>query len=278
VSAAGHATWNLLTKRSGDKLLFLWWTGVAGTLLFLPVALLATPDWSGLVAAWPAVIASAVVRAAYLATLGSAYTRGDLSLVYPLARGAAPALVPPLAIMILGERLSLPAAVGVAVVALGIYVLHLPSLTPAAAMVPLRALRQPHAWWALATGALTVTYSLVDKWSMSRGLPPVAYAWLTIPLAALLLAPRVLAAPSAAAAEWRAHRRPIVAVAVLMTAGYLLVLVALTLAPVSVIAPARELGIVFGAVLGTRLLGEPHGRPRVAGATLIVLGILLLSF
>jgi drug/metabolite transporter (DMT)-like permease len=277
VAAAGHATWNLLVKRSVDKLAFLWCSGVAGMVLFLPVVLYVSPAWDWLAGAWPTVLSSAVVRGSYFATLGTAYTRGDLSLVYPLARGASTAVVPLLAILLLGERLSVPATVGVAVVAIGIYVLHLPSFSVGAMLTPLRALARPHAWWALATAALTITYSLVDKWSMNRGMPPLAYAYLTIPAAALLLTPHAVGYPAAVAHEWRAHRTAIVAVALLVTSGYLLVLVALTFAPLSVIAPARELGIVFGAALGTTLLGEPHGRVRITGAALIVLGIALLA-
>jgi drug/metabolite transporter (DMT)-like permease len=276
-AALSHACWNFLTKRSPDKVVFLWWTGIAGSLIFLPVVLWLTPagEWSSLRPLGVAL--AAVLRATYFASLGTAYTHGDLSLVYPLARGMAPVLVPPVAMIILGERPSLVGVLGIATVGLGVYVLHLPNLQWSALAAPFGWLASSHARYALLTGLMTAAYSLVDKWNMDAGAPPLLYAYLTIPVAALLLTPVALRRRSPAAAEWRAQGLTIPAVALLMTSGYLLVLLALQRAPVSYVAPARELGIVFGTVLGTAGLGERHGPPRTTGAILIVAGVLLLA-
>lgn len=277
IAAGGHATWNLLTKRSRDKTVFLWWTGVAGTLVFLPVVIAATPTWHLAPGLWAGVGLSIAIRATYLAALGSAYARGDLSLVYPLARGMAPVLVPPLAVVLLGER---PSAIGwlaILTVAAGVYVLHLPGLGAADLLRPLRALGLPHARYAALTGLMTAAYSIVDKWGMSHGAPPLLYAYLTIPGAALCLTPIALRRPEAVRAEWQGGRMVIPVVAVLMTASYLLVLFAMRLAPVSYVAAARELGIVFGALLGSVVLAERHLPQRLAGAALIVVGVLLLA-
>jgi drug/metabolite transporter (DMT)-like permease len=277
VAALAHATWNLLTKGSRDKVVFLWWTGAAGTVLFLPAVLLAGPAWPGSPEAWLGVALGAALRAAYFAALGAAYARGDLSLVYPLARGTAPVLVPIAAVLVLGERVSPAGALGVAVVAAGVYVLHLPGLARRHLWASLRALAAPRAGYALLTGLLTTAYSVVDKWNMASGIPPLLYAYLTIPVAALLLTPVTLGRPATVAAEWRASRGAIAAVAALMTGGYVLVLTALRFTPVSYVAPARELGIVFGTVLGAVVLGEGHLRQRTAGACLIVLGVILIT-
>jgi drug/metabolite transporter (DMT)-like permease len=277
LAAASHATWNLLTKQGRDRLAFLWWTGLAGTALFLPAVLSTTPTWRWPAATWAGIALAAVVRAAYLAALGGAYARGDLSLVYPLARGIAPLLVPPVAVVALGERPTGTGILGALVVGLGVYVLHLPGLARGQRLAPLRALRAAPARWALLTGCLTTVYSIVDTWNVRRGVPPLAYAWATIPLAALLLTPWVWRRPAACLAEWRTARVRILAVAVLMTGGYTLVLLALRLAPVSYVAPARELSIVFGTLLGITVLGEPRPGPRLVGAALIVTGVLLLS-
>jgi drug/metabolite transporter (DMT)-like permease len=277
-AALSHACWNLLVKRSGDPVVFFWWTGIAGTLLFLPVVLVATPGWGPRPGIWTAIALSAVIRATYLATLGTAYTRGDLSLVYPLARGLAPVLVPPLAVVILGERPTPVGWLAILTVAIGVYVLHLPGLGTAQLLTPLAALREPHARWAAVTALMTASYSILDKWSMAHGVPPLLYAYLTIPGAALLLTPLVLARRRAGAAGGGRPALGVVAlVALLMTAGYLLVLQAMRLAPVSYVAAARELGIVFGTVLGSVALAERHLPPRLAGAALIVLGVLLLA-
>ncbi|HEY7602084.1 MAG TPA: DMT family transporter [Methylomirabilota bacterium] len=277
LAACSHATWNLLTKQSRHHLAFLWWTGLVGTVLYLPAVL-----WSGAGGPWPAttwagIALAAVVRAAYLAALGSAYARGDLSQVYPLARGVAPILVPPAAMLLLGERPTGIGLVGVLTVGLGVYVLHLPAFRRTVWLAPFRALRAGPARWAILTGGLTTVYSLLDAWNVRRGVPPLFYAWATIPVAALLLAPGAWRAPAACRAEWRAASARIAAVAVLMTGGYYLILLAVRIAPVSYVAPARELSIVFGTLLGITVLGEWHPAPRLAGAALILAGVLVLG-
>lgn len=277
VAALAHATWNLLTKGSRDKVVFLWWTGVAGALMFLPIVLWATLPWTWPAERWIGIALGALIRAAYFASLSAAYTRGDLSLVYPLARGTAPVLVPLVAVPVLGERLTAPGALGIVAVAAGVYVLHLPGLRRRDLLVPFGALRASHAGYALLTGFLTTMYSVVDRWNMSRGASPLAYAYLTIPIAALLLTPLVLRRAAVAASEWRANPLAIPAVAVLMTTGYLLVLVALGFTQVSYVAPARELGIVFAAALGAVVLREGFVRQRIAGAAIIVLGVILIT-
>jgi drug/metabolite transporter (DMT)-like permease len=250
---------------------------VAGSVLFLPAVLWIAPPWAAAARDWPGMLAGAAVRATYFAALGAAYARGDLSLVYPLARGVAPLLVPPLAVLVLGERPSPVGWAGIATVGLGLYVLHLPGFGGARLGAPFRALRSPHAPWALLTGGLTTTYSLVDAWNMRRGVPPLLYAYLTIPVAALLLTPVVARRPATLTEARRTGRGAILAVGALMTGGYLLVLLALRLAPVSYVAPARELSIVIGTGLGLVALREPNPAPRLAGAGLIVLGVCLLA-
>lgn len=276
LASAFHATWNLLTKRGVDKLLFLWWTGIVGTLVLFPAVYWLSPPPRWDVEFWARVGLGAVLRAAYFFTLSAAYTRGDLSLVYPLARGVAPVVVPAAAVLLLGERITGIAMVGIATVTIGVYVMHMPRLEWRALIAPLRALNSGAAGYAAMTGAVIASYSLVDKWTIAAGIPPAWYAYLTIPVAALLLSPFALrrAHPTL---EWWEHRGAVVAVSVLMTTGYLLVLYALRIAPVSYVAPVREVAIVFGALLGVLVLGEPHGRQRIVGALLIVVGAVLVS-
>lgn len=278
VAAIFHAAWNALAKRGADKLAFLWWVSVAGTVLFaLPVVL-----WSESPATWPAATwwrlgFSAGLRAAYFYALGAAYARGDLSLVYPLARGTAPVLVPVLAIVFLGEALAPGAVAGVAAVTLGVYILHLPRLALGEALVPLRALRSPYAGFALLSGLATAAYSVVDKWNMASGIPPVWYVYLTVPVAGLLLTPVVLARRAPIGREWAVNRWPAAAGTLLMVSGYLMIILALRHAPVSYVAPARELSIVYATLFGAVVLREGHAPQRVAGAVLIALGVVLLA-
>ncbi|MGH7355194.1 MAG: DMT family transporter [Candidatus Rokuibacteriota bacterium] len=276
LAAAIHATWNLLTKRAVDKLLFIWWTGIVGTLALLPPVYWLSPPPRWDVDFWARVALGAVLRAAYFVTLSAAYSRGDLSVVYPLARGVAPMVVPAAGVLLLGEQITGVAMIGIAIVTAGVYVMHVPRLEWRVLLAPLRALNSGAVGYAAMTGAVVASYSVVDKWTMSTGVPPAWYAYFTIPVAALLLTP-FARRRSRLAAEWSENPGPVVAVSVLMTGGYLLVLYALRLAPVSYVAPAREVAIVFGAILGVLVLGEPHGRQRILGALLIVIGVVLLS-
>jgi drug/metabolite transporter (DMT)-like permease len=220
---------------------------------------------------------AALVRAAYFVALTSAYARGDLSLVYPLARGLAPVLVPPVAILVLGERPTGIGLLGALTVGLGVYVLHLPPGARTAWLAPVRALGGGAARWAMLTGGLTTVYSVLDAWNVRQGVPPLFYAWATIPLAALLLTPWVWRLSAARVAEWRAAGARILAVALLMTGGYVLILLAVRIAPVSYVAPARELSIVLGTLLGVTVLRERHPATRLAGAALILAGVLLIG-
>jgi drug/metabolite transporter (DMT)-like permease len=277
LAAFSHATWNLLTKQSRHPLAFVWWTGLVGAALYLPAALWSGPGWPWPVATWAAVGMAAAVRAAYFVALTSAYARGDLSQVYPLARGLAPVLVPPVAALVLGERPAGVGLLGALTVGLGVYVLHLPHGARTAWLAPVRALGGAPARWAMLTGGLTTVYSVLDAWNVRQGVPPLFYAWATIPLAALLLTPWVWQMSAARLAARRAAGARILAVALLMTGGYVLILLAVRIAPVSYVAPARELSIVFGTLFGVTVLRERHPAPRLAGAVLILVGVVLLG-
>ena len=275
-SALMHASWNYLAKSSRDKLVFLWATGIEGSLFFLPLLLWTdTGSWSARV--WLGFGLRAGLRALYFLSLGAAYARGDLSIVYPVARGIAPVLVPVMAAALLGERLSAAGGLGVAAVALGVYLVHLPALNARDLFVPFTRLRAVPTRYAAVTGVLTTTYSLADKWNIGDGVPPLPYAYFTIPVAALLLTPAMLRRPRRAVPEWRESGWRIPAVALLMTSSYLLVLFALQSTQVSYVAPSRELGIVFGTILGSVVLHEGAAPQRIAGSGVIVLGVVLLS-
>jgi drug/metabolite transporter (DMT)-like permease len=276
-ASALHALWNLCAKRGDDKLVFLWASAVAGSvLLVVPVALIGTPPaWTPGLAL--RVIAAAILRASYFVALTAAYSRGDLSLVFPLARGIAPMLVPVLAMALLREAPSVGAAVGITAIAIGVYVTHLERLALRQILAPFRSLGAPYARYALLSGLLTAAYSVLDKSNLATAIDPLWYAYLTIPLAGLLLTPLIVRRSSRLEREFRANRMAIVGVGVMMPAAYLLVLYALRIAPVSYVAPARELSIVFVTTLGVLVLGERDAARRLAGSVLIVGGVVLLA-
>lgn len=219
-------------------------------------------------AALVAILGSAVLHLGYFVLLSRGYRFGDLSLVYPLARGSGPLLATALAISFFGERPSLLALAGAGLIGLGGFVL---------AGDP-RRLHQSGAGrsvlYALLTGLTIAAYTLWDKRSVSDvGVPPLVYFWGFTLGTALLLGPLALRERAAIRTELAEHGRRVLAVGLLVPLAYVLVLTALATSPVSYVAPAREIGILFGAILGTRLLAEGDTARRLAGAAAMVVGV-----
>jgi uncharacterized membrane protein len=132
--------------------------------------------------------------------------------------------------------------------------------------------------FALATGAVIALYTLWDKTAVSLLLiPPIVYDWMTISGQALVVAPVVWRRRAEVAEVWATRRWTVVIVGILSRLSYLLMLTALAISPVSYVAPARETGILFGTVLGVRVLAEGQSQTRAVGAVAMVLGIVLLA-
>jgi drug/metabolite transporter (DMT)-like permease len=264
-AALMHAGWNALAKRAADPLAFLWWAGSLGTLLYLPGGLYVVWQRGFRADAVPFVIATVLLHAVYFFALGRAYRLGDLSIVYPVARGTGVALVPIAALLLLDERLSPLGVLGVALVILGIFSLHWRRRRPGA-------LAAPGTGWALATGLAIASYSLVDKAGVAR-LHPLPYIGLMELGACLLLLPAVRARPGALQNEWRANWRAIAAAAVMSPGGYLLVLFAFQLSKAAYVVAGREISIVFSALIGSLWMGEGDLRRRLAGAVVVAAGV-----
>ena len=191
---------------------------------------------------------------------------GDLSLVYPLARGSAPLFAAVFALLFLGEQVTGPGRLGIALIGLGIYTLHLRTLAPRGWLAPLQSLRTRPSQLALLTGLTIAGYSVLDKAALGY-FPPLLYLPLVFLLPLAMLAPYMLSARrSALRAEWSRQRRQIVVVATLMPLTYLLVLWTLTTTNVSYVAAVREVAVVPAALFGTLLLREPFGRSKLLGA------------
>ncbi|MBI3014402.1 MAG: EamA family transporter [Candidatus Tectomicrobia bacterium] len=273
VAAFLHAGWNTLVKESGDKITFAWLALVVSSLVGLP--LLA----SGPIPprTWPYAVLSGVAEALYYLALTRAYERGDLSWVYPLARGAAPPLLTLWGVFFLGETPTGLGLAGVAVVAAGIWTLGGGNLRRAGHEGILE--KEGAGLWAMLAGLMISVYSAVDKAALAVA-PVLVYLELIFALTALFLSPVILfgprrkALPAVVAGSWRSIL--LVGVANLVT--YLLVLAAFRLAPVSYAGSVRELSVVIAAILGWKWLGEPGGQRRVASALLIFAGIALITW
>jgi drug/metabolite transporter (DMT)-like permease len=275
VAAIIHSIWNLLSKRSRDKQSFLWLAVVVASGIFLlPFLLLYRP-----IAApgWGFIAVSGVLEAGYFALLGLSYQHGDLSLVYPLVRGTGILCVTILAYAFLGESLAPGGLAGIALILGGLYVLHLRAFTRAGLLAPFAALRTRPSQFALLTGIITGAATVLDKVGI-RYVDPVLYIYPVFLLAGLGLAPYMLRVRAAAVrTEWRTNKGAIGLVAVGFMSAYLLVLFALGSSHAGYVSSVREMSVVFAALLGTLVLRESFGRPKVLGACLIFAGILAIA-
>lgn len=270
-AAVLHAAWNALVKRAHDQLAFLWSSVSLATLLLLPFWLPMLGEQGLPAAALPFVAATILLHAVYFVALGRSYRSGEFSLVYPVARGLGVALVPVLALLLFDERLSPLGTVGVALVVSGIIALHLiPRSRSGVAASWTR--MGTGTWWALLTGLTIAGYSLVDKAGVAR-LHPVPYIGLLGLGSVVLLLPTILAKPDALRREWAANWLSILVASTMTLTAYLLVLFAFRLSKTAYVVAARELSIVFSAIIGSLWLGEGRLGPRLLGAGVILAGV-----
>lgn len=277
VSAFAHATWNLIAKRVSGGLAFQWVFTVLSVALYAPLAAALVLAGAGHVGglALVFIVGTAVLQLAYFAALARGYQVGDLSLVYPLARGSGPLFATCLAVVIRGERPGPLAIGGALLIATGTFFL---TGTP-------RALRRSGSGravaYALLTGVTIAAYTLWDKDAVTNlGISPIVYYWGAMVVQGTLLAPVVMRSASwrqEVRAAWRCHRRAALGVAVLSPLAYFLVLTALATTQVYYVASVREIGILIAAVMGARVLAERSTRRRLVAAAMMVCGVALLA-
>ena len=279
VSAVLHVAWNIRLKTAGDPLRAATVGMLAATVGIVPAGLAA---W--VLAGRPALppegvglgLVSGVVEAGYFVLLSAAYRRGDLSVVYPIARGTAPLIAVALGVGLLGERLGLAGSLGVVLLLVGFLMLQR----------PWRAVRgheglDPSIAFALATGVTIATYSALDRVG-TRLIEPLTYAailWVTTSLALVLWVTIVSGGGIFGGGHDEVRRS---AVGGWLTLGaYVLILIALSVAPLSGVAPLRESATVFAAAWGSVRMGEAADRGetirRIGASIAIVAGALLLA-
>jgi len=271
IAALCHSTWNLLLKTEPRRLQVQSGALAVGVLLASPVLFFYSLEAVS-PTAWLLILLSALFETAYVFSLTAAYGAGDLSLVYPVARGTAPLVVTPLAVALLGENLSRPGMAGIVLVVAGIWVSHL----GAVASHPGHTGRRAFAL-AVFTGLMTAGYSLVNKVGVSL-VPVPLYAFLVFVINVALIH---VALALRGRRPWLLRRdlpwARTLAVGVLMMAAYLGVLLAMTQAPVAYVVAAREVSIPLAAILGWLVLGESNSRSRLTGAGVIFTGLVLLA-
>jgi drug/metabolite transporter (DMT)-like permease len=260
-AAGAHAGWNLLAKRASGGLALVAAYGAAATVLWAPAALADALIEGGLTWAGLGFMAgSALLHIGYFSGLQRAYATGDLSVVYPLARGIGPVLSVAAAILLLHERPSMLGLLGGGLIIVAVLALAVGSRAGIGA--------------AIATGACTAAYTVWDAHAVKGlGQPPLFYGWAFGAMLALALTPFA----RGAATIWREQKRTVLGIGALSPLAYVLVLFALQRAPISLVAPVRESSVVLGAVLGAKVLGEGQLGRRIVAAAAIALGIAALA-
>ncbi|HEX2726380.1 MAG TPA: DMT family transporter [Beijerinckiaceae bacterium] len=278
VAAVVHATWNLLAKRAAAAgPTFVFASNVVSCVAYLPwvawIMATGTLTWSlpGLVC----IAASGIIHLAYSLCLQRGYQVADLSVVYPVARGTGPMLASLGAFVLLGEAPTPARVLGLLAVVAGIGLIS----TQGNIAGFRRSGGQAGVGWGAATGSLIASYSVVDACGVKTlGIQPVVLDWCASLLRLFALAPVVLYNPARARMLMQGRWLLAVSVGLLAPLSYILVLTALELgAPLSFVAPAREMSMMVAALFGVLLLREPVGAARLAGCLVLMVGVILLG-
>jgi drug/metabolite transporter (DMT)-like permease len=276
-AACIHASWNLLAKRAGGGAAFVWAAAVAGSLIWLPITVLrgefAQVEWTPIVLLF--LFGSGVLQTLYFITLQRGYKVGDLSVVYPLARGTGPLFSTLGAIFLLGEQPTVLGLMGAGLIVGGVFIIARTSATGSGETGMNQ--RQAVAFGVL-TGIFIASYTLWDKVAVSQlHLPPVLYDTISVTVRAVLLLPIGLRLWPQVVGLWREHKGAIVGVGFFSELGYILVLTAMQTTPVIYTAPLREVSILIATMMGALLLHEGQLRRRLPAAITILLGVITLA-
>lgn len=265
-SAFLHALWNLILGRERDPEAATVVALCVAVVVFAPVAALRWDADSGV---WPYIAVTSMLQLAYFALLATAYRHGEVSVVYPIARGLAPVLVLVVGVTLLGTAAGPAQAAGVCLVGVGVLLVRGVALAPGDG-------RGAGAAFGVAVASCIAAYTLVDKYGIEHA-DPIVYLELSMIPAALGYAGFLLVARRGAT-RVRAAARPLPALAGLLSfAAYALVLAALLRGPAAAVAAVRETSVLIAAFLAAPLLGERVGPGRLGGAALVVGGVALIA-
>jgi drug/metabolite transporter (DMT)-like permease len=282
IAAVAHATWNLFTKQASvtGGTSFIWLISLAATAIYTPVVavslVLSPPRLTGL--SWVFLAGTGLLQVGYFLFLQSGYRLGDLSLVYPVGRGSGALLAALAGIVLLGERPGPAGVAGIVLVVLGVLTLGVPGGGSAGTRAAGGAPASRALVFALVTGVFIATYTLWDKYAVSTlRVPALLQGYASLPVMALVLAPFALRARPRTARVWHGYPRQVAGAAVLYPLAYILVLAAMSFTAVSAVAPAREVSVLAGVLLGRRMLGEGGLARRLTAAVAIAAGIVCIA-
>jgi drug/metabolite transporter (DMT)-like permease len=271
ISGTMNAIWNFFAKRSESKQAYLALIVMTANVILIPILLMELLSERYPLQVYLLLLLSMAAQAAYAFMLSQVYKLGDLSQVYPIQRGTGVLLIPLISVIFMGERLSIGGWAGVAIILLGI--LGLSEWNKRSN--PGQAVQLMPVLIALGVGLCTTSYVLIDKMTLQYVTPLTLIAASNIGF--MLGNVRTMVNGKTLLSEWRKNKGMILLGSVLMPGSYFLFLLAMNLAPVSHIAPVREIGTVVATLLGIWILKEKNGIRRLMTATAITAGIIVVG-
>jgi drug/metabolite transporter (DMT)-like permease len=282
LAALIHAGWNIVAKRAGGGTHFVALGAVMIFVLWSPLGLWVAwqqvPGWGAL--QWGLVLASSAAHLLYFNALLKGYRESDLTVVYPVARGSGPLLSSAAAVLLLGEAVTAGTVAGVLGIALGIFLIAGGPGLWQRAHDPLQRQRvRAGLTWGGITGALIALYTVIDGYAVKVvAMSPILVDWLGNALRIPLMAPAVWRERTTLREALRTQWKAALVLAVFSPVAYVLVLYAVQMAPLSHVAPAREVSMLFAALIGGRLLGEADRGARLLGAACMAAGVVALAW
>ena len=282
-AAMVHATWNYFLKKANATRPFWWLVYIITAVITVPALFIYDPEALGNITpvGWLVIALSAPIHVIYGQVLQIGYKKSDYSIVYPTARGTGPLITVLSAVLILGDRPSFWGWIGIALILASIVLLAMPHKQDKQTQeLRIRA----GIFWGVLTGCFIAGYSFCDAWAVqqSTGLNPMTFYFPSIAVRALVFAPFIMMH-----ANWKQEsveilttprlQKALAVVTVGSPLAYLLVLYAMTMAPLAYVAPSREVGMMIGVVLGGLLLRERLSITRLSGVIGMTLGVILVG-
>ena len=282
-AALVHATWNYFLKKANATRPFWWLVYIITAIITVPALFLYDPDSLKNITpiGWLVIALSAPIHVIYGQVLQIGYKKSDYSIVYPTARGTGPLITVLSAVLILGDRPSFWGWIGIILILGAIVLLAMPQKTDKNT----QSLRiRSGIFWGALTGCFIAGYSFCDAWAVQQttGLTPMSFYFPSIAVRALVFAPFIIMH-----ANWKEESKEILTTPRLQKAlavvtvgsplAYILVLYAMTMAPLAYVAPSREVGMMIGVVLGELLLKEKLSTTRLMGVIGMTLGVILVG-
>ena len=282
-AALVHATWNYFLKKANATRPFWWLVYIITAVITVPALFIYDPQALSNITpiGWLVIALSAPIHVIYGQVLQIGYKKSDYSIVYPTARGTGPLITVLCAVLILGDRPSFWGWIGIVLILASIVLLAMPHKQDKQTQdLRIRA----GIFWGFLTGCFIAGYSFCDAWAVQQetGLTPLSFYFPSIAVRAIVFAPFIMMH-----ANWKAESKEILTTPRLQKAlavvtvgsplAYILVLYAMTIAPLAYVAPSREVGMMIGVVLGGLLLRERLSVTRLAGVIGMTLGVILVG-